>query len=111
MTRSISTAALSVRCLAATGVLALVVAGCAQPTTADKGAGSPEVFYIAQAESAAELSGAQLWGQTCSRCHSSRSPTAFSDAQWEVVMLHMRIQANLSGEEERKVLEFLKASN
>ena len=111
MTRSISTKALCVRCLAATGVLALLVAGCAQPAATDKGTGSNEVFYVAQEEKAAELSGAQLWGQTCSQCHYSRSPTAFSDAQWEVVMLHMRIQADLTGEEERKVLEFLKASN
>ena len=55
--------------------------------------------------------GAQLWGERCGFCHNVRSPTSFSDAQWEVATLHMRVRANLTGEEQRKILEFLKAAN
>ncbi len=57
------------------------------------------------------LSGAQLWAQTCAHCHNSRSPASYSDAKWEVAMAHMRQQAYLSGDQARKVLDFLKASN
>jgi cytochrome c5 len=56
-------------------------------------------------------SGAQLWAQTCSRCHNMRSPDYFSDAEWHVVCQHMRFRANLTGEEQRKIVAFLKASN
>lgn len=59
----------------------------------------------------AELSGAQLWAQTCAHCHNSRSPASYSDANWDVAMNHMRQQAQLTGGQARKIVEFLKASN
>ncbi len=55
--------------------------------------------------------GAQLWGENCARCHNLRSPTTFSDQQWEIVVNHMRARANLTGEEARKILKFLKSAN
>lgn len=55
--------------------------------------------------------GAELWVDNCARCHSLRSPETYSDAEWEVSMLHMRIRANLTAEEYRAVLEFLEAGN
>jgi mono/diheme cytochrome c family protein len=55
-------------------------------------------------------SGAQMWAENCNRCHNVRSPQSYSPAQWEVAMLHMRVRANLTGEETRKILEFLKSS-
>jgi cytochrome c2 len=54
-------------------------------------------------------SGAQLWAENCNRCHNIRSPSQFSPAQWEVVMRHMRVRANLTSEEHKKILEFLKS--
>ena len=59
--------------------------------------------------SAAEKSGAQLWAENCVRCHNIRSPSNYSPAQWEVVMTHMRVRANLTPEEHKKILEFLKS--
>ncbi len=59
--------------------------------------------------SVAEKSGAQLWGENCVRCHNIRSPSNYSPAQWEVVMMHMRVRANLTPEEHKKILEFLKS--
>ena len=59
--------------------------------------------------SAAEKSGAQLWAETCVRCHNIRSPSSLSPAQWEVAMMHMRIRANLTPEQQKKILEFLKS--
>ena len=34
-----------------------------------------------------------------------------SKAEWDVNMFHMRVRANLTAEEHKKILEFLKASN
>ncbi len=55
--------------------------------------------------------GAQIWGENCARCHNMRSPSAHSDKQWEVISLHMRARANLTAEETKKILEFLKSAN
>lgn len=59
----------------------------------------------------AEKSGAQIWGENCIRCHNAPSPAAFSDDQWESITMHMRVGANLTAEETRKVVEFLKMAN
>jgi hypothetical protein len=55
--------------------------------------------------------GAQLWAENCNRCHYAPPPDRFSDAQWEVIVDHMRLRANLTGQEARQIAEFLKASN
>lgn len=55
--------------------------------------------------------GAQLWAESCVRCHNVRSPSIYSDAEWAVAMHHMRIRANLTAEESTKVLEFLQSAN
>ena len=55
--------------------------------------------------------GAQLWGENCARCHNMRSPSIYSDAEWGVAMAHMRVRANLTADEYKKILEFLKSSN
>ena len=54
---------------------------------------------------------AQLWSENCGRCHNVRTPSAYSDTQWEVIALHMRVRANLTAEEHRTILAFLKSSN
>ena len=56
-------------------------------------------------------SGAELWAQNCVRCHNIRSPSSYSPAQWGVVMMHMRVRANLTPEEHKKILEFLKSGS
>ena len=45
------------------------------------------------------------------RCHNIRSPGSYSASQWGVIMLHMRVRANLTPEEHRKILEFLKSGS
>ncbi len=56
-------------------------------------------------------SGAQLWGENCVRCHNTPSPAAYNDTDWETIGLHMRIRANLTAEETRKIVEFLQSAN
>ena len=58
-----------------------------------------------------ELSGEELWTMNCQRCHNVRPPTMYSGAQWDVIVHHMRVRANITGEEQRAILEFLKSSN
>ncbi len=55
--------------------------------------------------------GAQLWGENCLRCHNAPSPETFSDTEWDVAVMHMRIRANLTDEEADKVVDWLKTAN
>lgn len=55
--------------------------------------------------------GVQLWSESCGRCHNIRAQNSLSPAQWEVVMLHMRVRANLPADEARRILEFLKSGH
>jgi len=58
-----------------------------------------------------ELSGAALWSQNCGRCHNMRAPQEFNDTQWSIIVAHMRVIANLPGEQAGKILIFLQESN
>ncbi|MCA9002831.1 MAG: hypothetical protein KDB61_12985 [Planctomycetes bacterium] len=55
--------------------------------------------------------GAQLWSQHCVRCHNLRQPDRYTDAKWEVVMMHMRVRANLSADQHAAILHFLQSAN
>ena len=83
--------------------LALVVgvvffAGCASLSDSAGGAASAP-------------NGSKLWAQNCIRCHNSRPPNTFSDAQWDVVMTHMRIRANLTATEHKAISEFIQSAH
>ena len=55
--------------------------------------------------------GARAWAQNCMRCHNLRDPQEHSDREWEIIVHHMRVRANLTADEHRLILEFLKAAN
>ncbi len=55
--------------------------------------------------------GARAWVQNCMRCHNVRDPQERSDREWEIIVHHMRVRANLTADEHRLILEFLKAAN
>jgi cytochrome c5 len=88
-------------------LLVAAIAGCR--TSASLPARVPH--GTTQVDQSSDLSGSQLWGQMCGLCHNAPSPKEYSDTQWEVIVMHMRVQARLTGEEERKIVQFLKASN
>lgn len=54
---------------------------------------------------------AKLWAQNCTRCHNQRPAKAYSDAQWDVIVQHMRVRGNLTGSDARLIAEFLKGAN
>ncbi|MCH7535183.1 MAG: cytochrome c [Bacteroidetes bacterium] len=57
------------------------------------------------------LNGAEVFRNNCSRCHNYRFPNQFSDAQWEIIVTHMRVRAQLTEAEAMAVLEFLQKAN
>ena len=56
------------------------------------------------------LRGAQLWPVYCNTCHNARPGAEFSASEWQMILMHMRTQANLPSEDARAVLEYLKSS-
>ena len=103
---------IAIRYIVAGGLLGLaaitLLVGCQTSHTEHSGAAKPGA--VAEAKSSGK-GGAQLWTENCIRCHNIRSPSTYSDAEWEVAMHHMRIRANLTAEEHKKILEFLKSAN
>lgn len=55
--------------------------------------------------------GARLWSATCNRCHNRRATIERTDAQWDVIVSHMRTRANLTRSEADAIARFLKESN
>ncbi len=66
-------------------------------------------YAVQRNQTSTELStnGAKLWANTCARCHNMRSIDEFRPDQWHVIMAHMRIRAQLTGQETREILMFL----
>lgn len=58
-----------------------------------------------------ERSGAQLWGETCSRCHLVPSPADYNDTDWSTIELHMKIRANITEADSKKIFDFLRSAN
>ena len=100
--------------LASVGLLAVIgvsiaLSGCASPGS--KNGAASEAKPASSAKVASGKGGAELWAVNCAHCHNIRSPNYYSDAQWDVAMMHMRVRANLTAEEHRKILEFLKSAD
>ena len=98
-------------CLLGLAVVALalaVVTGCKSES---KSSASGKAATQPAANAQAAKGGAQLWAENCSRCHNVRSPSSFSDEQWDVAVMHMRLRAPLTAQEHRSIVEFLKSSN
>lgn len=55
--------------------------------------------------------GARSWADHCERCHNLRDVQDFPDFEWEVVVTHMRVRANLPGPMADDIEAFLKGSN
>jgi len=55
--------------------------------------------------------GVQLWGENCMRCHNTPSPADFNDTDWTTIEMHMKIRANLTTYESKKIFEFIKSAN
>lgn len=85
----------TIKTIAIIGLLALISISC-----------SPERAALVQTKS-----GVQLWGETCMKCHNTPSPADFNDADWSTIEMHMRVRANLTADESKKIFEFLRSAN
>lgn len=90
----------------ALGALAMLVAGC---QTADGHAHADSAMTTSTAKSG--KGGAQLWTENCLACHNVRSPSQYSDGDWDIVMQHMRVRANLSASDTETIAKFLRSAN
>jgi cytochrome c5 len=61
--------------------------------------------------SRSEPSGEEVWSNNCQRCHNLQSPAMYSPLQWDIIVHHMRVRANLTGADQRAIAEFLKSSS
>jgi len=99
--------------------LAFVAVGChssagtdsATPTTQDRPVTHMMAMPAQGNATANGKAGSELWAENCTRCHNARPPQYYSDATWDIIVHHMRLRANLTGEEARAVAEFLKAAS
>lgn len=83
--------------------------GCQDSAAPAAGSGSATTKSYASVKPA--KGGAELWSDNCMRCHNLRPPTEYSNGEWQVIVHHMRVRANLTGEDARQILAFLKSAN
>lgn len=55
--------------------------------------------------------GAKAWADNCASCHNLRPARDLRDDQWRVVIAHMRVRADLTGQEAQDILRFLQETN
>jgi hypothetical protein len=54
-----------------------------------------------------KLSGVELYAMHCNRCHPERYPNEFTPDQWQTLMTHMRVRANLPADQARTIMKYL----
>ena len=54
--------------------------------------------------------GARMWPVYCSQCHNARPGSEFAPYQWDMILMHMRTQANLPARDARAIVQYLKDS-
>ena len=101
--------------MAATTVLAFSFAwaAAADPTVGGTANAAPAAAEAAKTakKAAKKLSGAELYSMHCNRCHPERYPTERTAAQWKTIVLHMRVRANLPGEQARTILKYMQENS
>lgn len=89
-------------------------------TTLEEAAEQREVAQVEEPTSTVEgvaivvearKDGSRLWEQNCMRCHNLRQPLEHSDREWDIIVHHMRVRANLTAEEHRLIASYLKSAN
>lgn len=111
-------------CLASVGAASAaetnaVVSVASVPKAADTKASDPKAKEVskpvqktkadpkAKADPAQKVSGAELYAVNCNRCHPERDPSEFTAAQWETMMIYMRVRANLPASHARAITRYL----
>jgi hypothetical protein len=53
--------------------------------------------------------GAREWSAYCGACHNARPASERSPAEWDTIVLHMRVRANLPAGDAQALLAYLRA--
>lgn len=102
----------SIQTLLLIGISGLALHGCkTEQQVSDQDRDQISMAQLGEDIAPITTGGAMLWAQNCIRCHNIRNPASLSDRQWEIVLHHMRVRANLTVDEHQSILEFLKAAN
>lgn len=95
----------SKKIISGVALVALFITACSSGTIFQKsGAGQTQL-------QPGQKTGLQLWVDNCGTCHNYRAIDSYSDAEWGVAMLHMRVRANLTADDARAITEYLKSAN
>lgn len=92
---------------------AALLAALAMPAPRARAAQSGEsAAAAAAAQAKAEhaklfLRGAKLWPIYCNTCHNARPGSDFSPDEWQMIIMHMRTQANLPERDAKAILVYL----
>ena len=54
-------------------------------------------------------SGSDLWANNCGRCHNAPPSTSYTNEQWEVLGMHMKMRAQVTDDDMKKIVGFLKS--
>ena len=54
------------------------------------------------------LRGNEEWGQYCANCHYATPPSDRAPHEWDTIMQHMRVEANIPADSARAILEYLR---
>jgi len=87
------------------GLGALGLAVCAGLAAGQSGAEEQDP----KAQKALVRQGARQWSAYCGGCHNARPPSARSPGEWDTIMLHMRVRANLPAQDAEALLAYLKS--
>lgn len=64
-----------------------------------------------QQDPMAVAEGAQVYADSCSRCHQARPGSERTDLEWIAIIAHMRARANFTKSQAAAVLAFMQATN
>lgn len=53
--------------------------------------------------------GAKMWFSYCGQCHNARPGGEFNRLEWDTLMLHMRVRANLPARDAEAIRVYLRA--
>ena len=53
--------------------------------------------------------GAKLWSVYCNTCHNARPGSEKAPYEWDLIMMHMRSLENMTPDNAKAILEYLKA--
>lgn len=64
-----------------------------------------------QQDPMAVAEGAQVYADSCARCHQARPGSERTDLEWIAIIAHMRARANFTKSQAAAVLAFMQATN